>query len=96
MDDVDGGQQKIDAIVAAWLAGDVTAIGRMIDEEIANREPAAYRALIVDRNVAWAKEIADRLKGSGVTFIAVGAGHLTGADSVQVQLAKYGIKVEHE
>jgi uncharacterized protein YbaP (TraB family) len=34
------------------------------------------------------------LKGSGVQQIAVGAAHLAGPDSLQVQLAKRGIKVE--
>ena len=45
--------------------------------------PGAYRALFVKRNSHWADWIAHRLKRPGTVFVAVGSGHLTGADSVQ-------------
>ncbi|MEG8018125.1 TraB/GumN family protein [Sphingomonas sp. LR55] len=35
-----------------------------------------------------------RLGTPGTVFIAVGAGHLAGKDSVQAQLAKLGVKAE--
>ena len=35
-----------------------------------------------------------RLAKPGTVFIAVGAGHLAGNDSVQAQLAKHGIKAQ--
>ena len=40
------------------------------------------------------EKIAEILKGSDVQQIAVGAAHLAGPDSLQVQLAKRGITVE--
>jgi len=34
------------------------------------------------------------VRGSGVRFVAVGAAHLAGADSVQAALARRAIRVE--
>ncbi len=96
MDDVDAESDKTDAIITAWIAGDVATLAKLIDQDIAANEPDAYRALVVNRNIAWAKYIEQLLKGSGVSFIAVGAGHLAGPDSVQAQLAKHGIEVQRE
>ena len=96
MDDVDAERGKTDAIVAAWMAGDVATLAELIDQDIAANEPDAYQALVVNRNIAWVKCIEQLLKGSGVSFIAVGAGHLAGPDSVQAQLAKRGIEARRE
>jgi uncharacterized protein len=96
MDDVDADSGKTDAVVTAWMAGDVATLAKLIDQDIAANEPDAYRALVVNRNIAWAKSIEQLLQGSGVSFIAVGAGHLAGPDSVQAQLAKRGIQVQRE
>lgn len=96
MDDEKEGASKINAIVAAWAAGNVDLIGKLVDADAAAKEPEAYQALIVDRNIAWAARLRDRLKGTGVSFVAVGAGHLAGPDSLQSQLARLGITVERE
>jgi hypothetical protein len=96
MDDVEADAGKSDAMVTAWMAGDVATLAELIHQDIAANEPDAYQALVVDRNIAWAGHIEQLLKGSGVSFIAVGAGHLAGPDSVQAQLAKRGIAVQRE
>jgi uncharacterized protein len=62
--------------------------------ELKKGAPTLYQKLVVQRNIAWSEKIAEILKGSGVQQIAVGAAHLAGPDSVQVQLAKRGIKAE--
>jgi uncharacterized protein YbaP (TraB family) len=48
--------------------------------------------MFVERNARWAHWIADRLKTPGTVFVAVGAGHLSGPDSVQAQLGAMGVK----
>jgi uncharacterized protein YbaP (TraB family) len=48
--------------------------------------------MLAKRNATWAKWIENRLKSPGTVFVAVGAGHLAGRDSVQDYLAKTGIK----
>ncbi len=40
--------------------------------------PQIYGPLVVERNTDWVDQIQVLLKGSGVTFIAIGAGHLVG------------------
>jgi len=52
--------------------------------------------MLVKRNEAWAKAIAERMKQPGTTFVAVGAGHLAGPDSLQKQLEKLGIEVQRQ
>ena len=55
---------------------------------------AQYKVLLVDRNTDWADQIQTLLQGSGTAFIAVGAAHLTGDDSVQSILKSRGVAVE--
>jgi uncharacterized protein YbaP (TraB family) len=50
-------------------------------------------AVRVQRNRVWADDIQRKLTGSGTSFIAVGAGHLVGRDSVQELLASRGVEV---
>jgi len=79
-------------IVDAWAAGDVDKLGSLVDNAaLFKRYPALYRTLVVDRNRAFADKIEQMLKGNGVSFVAVGAGHFVGQDSVQADLAKDGI-----
>jgi uncharacterized protein YbaP (TraB family) len=86
--------QKISIALAqlqdAWNRGDIDAFQPMLAQMRA-QSPVSYQTMFVDRNAKWAQWIADRLHKPGVVFVAVGAGHLTGPDSVQNQLAALGI-----
>jgi len=84
------------ALVRAWSRGDTTKLERLAVDPMRQESPAFYRALIVARNEAWADKLEDRLKGSGVSFVAVGAAHLIGPDSVQALLAKRHAAVRRE
>ena len=77
--------------VAAWARGDVGAIERSFADD-PEFTPALRDLLIRQRDQAWAGEIARRLARPGTQFVAVGAGHLVGPDSVQAMLAKRGIR----
>ncbi len=78
-----------------WEAGRVEAIGVEMNEDMAKEDPKLYDLLITKRNEAFAAAIAKRLAtGEGTSFVAVGAGHLAGRDSVQVQLEKLGYKAK--
>jgi len=94
LDDVDDGAAQLDRMVAAWQAGDVAALEAAFIEETRRDYPALYDVAVVRRNRDWAGQLKTRLAGSGVSFVAVGAGHLVGPDSVQAELAKLGLKVE--
>lgn len=94
LDDVDDATRQIDEMVAAWNSGDVASLEAAFVNEMKRDYPAAYDVLVVRRNTAWADQLAAKMKGSGVSFVAVGAGHLVGPDSVQAELAKRGIAAE--
>jgi len=49
--------------------------------------------LLWQRNRTWADWVQKRLETPGTVFVAVGAGHLAGAKSVQADLAAKGIHV---
>jgi uncharacterized protein YbaP (TraB family) len=85
---------KVDELARAWEAGDVKTISDLVGEDMKKEDPGLYDLVMVKRNQAFADQIAERLKGDGVSFVAVGAGHLAGPDSVQAFLAKKGIKAE--
>jgi uncharacterized protein YbaP (TraB family) len=79
----------IDAMVAAWKTGDAEHLAQLLNED--ESDPQMRKILITDRNLAWAKWLKARLDKPGTVFVAVGAGHLAGAGSVQDQLAAMGI-----
>ena len=58
------------------------------------RSPESMRVLLIDRNKRWADWIAARMAQPGTVFIAVGAGHLAGKNSVQRELASRGVKTQ--
>jgi hypothetical protein len=53
-----------------------------------------YQALLVGRNANWVADVMKTLEGSGVSFLAVGAAHLIGEDSLLAMLAKKGVTIE--
>jgi uncharacterized protein YbaP (TraB family) len=92
MRDVDKGVAQLDEVIDAWKNGDVATIARLEDEDMRQTAPELYQRLLVARNQAWATKIAAMLQQPGTIFIAVGAAHLAGPDSVQAQLNKQGIE----
>ena len=87
--------KDMDAVFArmtkAWNSGDADGLAAMMNE-MQSQSPAMYDLMLAGRNRTWAGWIENRLKEPGTVFVAVGAGHLAGKDSVQDYLAKGGIK----
>jgi uncharacterized protein YbaP (TraB family) len=77
-----------DKMIALWLTGDVNGIAANNVAAIKTSNPDLYDRMLVQRNIAWAGQIDGLLAGEGTVFIAVGAAHLAGPDSIQAQLAK--------
>jgi len=94
LEDVEEGPAKLDAMVKAWADGDLKGLEDQFVTEMRAKYAPLYKTLLVDRNTAWADQLKTKLDGKGVSFVAVGAGHLVGPDSVQALLAKRGIKAE--
>ena len=89
VDDAAKGTKEIDDMVAAWEAGDTARLAILVNEDMKAKYPDLYRRLIIERNQRFAKQVADLANGSGVYFVAVGAGHLAGPESVQTMLEPY-------
>lgn len=83
----------IDRMVSLWSEAKVDELGDLLQADFTG-DPLLYDTLIVKRNAAWTDWIENRLDQPGTIFIAVGAGHLAGSDSVQTMLAAKGITVE--
>ena len=75
---------------SAWKQGDQKVFVSML-EQLRNASPDTYRVMFTERNARWADWIAARMQTPGTVFVAVGAGHLAGKDSLLVRLAEKGI-----
>lgn len=93
LDNFDALAEKLAPMLAAWSSGDVEELRHIIDEQ-GDADPDLHRILFTDRNATWAGWIQERLSRPGAVFVAVGAGHLAGADSVQSALQERGIRSE--
>jgi hypothetical protein len=76
---------------SAWKRGDQSVFVQLLDQLRAG-SPETYRMMFTERNARWADWIAARMQTPGTVFVAVGAGHLAGKDSVLVRLAEKGIE----
>ena len=89
------GMQNLSATMtqmqSAWKRGDQSLFVNLLDQLRAG-SPDTYRMMFTERNARWADWIAARLQTPGTVFVAVGAGHLAGKDSVLVRLAEKGIE----
>ena len=95
--DVEKDKAELLSLIDAWKRGDVAAIAKLENDELKTKEPALYQKLLVRRNQDWAARIKDMLRQPGTTvFVAVGAAHLAGPDSVQAQLAKIGVVAQQD
>jgi uncharacterized protein YbaP (TraB family) len=94
--DYDEATTELDAMVDAWSSGDVARLDQVTNRDMKAEAPDIYKALLTDRNAGFADQIQTLLAGSGTAFVAVGAAHLAGDDSVQAMLEARGIAVERE
>jgi uncharacterized protein YbaP (TraB family) len=83
---------ELDAMLKAWVRGDEAAIAKSFEDD-PEMSPELRRVLLEQRNARWTDWLAKRLDTPGTIFVAVGAGHLAGPESVRAMLAKRGYKV---
>jgi hypothetical protein len=84
-------QKSMAEMQSAWKRGDQSVFVRMLSQ-VEQSSPEMYRMMFVERNAHFADWIATRMQRPGTVFVAVGAGHLAGKDSVLVRLAERGIE----
>lgn len=78
------------SLVGHWTKGEPDKLADEMNESL-EATPELAQVLLVQRNANWAAWIKERLKKPGTVFIAVGAGHLAGRQSVQAQLRGLGV-----
>jgi uncharacterized protein YbaP (TraB family) len=93
IDDSADSRAQFRAMLDAWSKGDLAGIARTFDDET-QLSPELKEALMRRRNARWAEWLARRLDQPGTVFVAVGAGHLAGADSVQAMLRAKGLEAK--
>lgn len=87
---MDGLSNVMSEMQAAWKRGDQSVFVRMLSQ-LRQASPDTYRMMFTERNERWADWIRARMQAPGTVFVAVGAGHLAGPDSLLVRLAERGI-----
>jgi len=93
LEDADEGIALMNKMADAWAEGDVAFLENEIIGEMKSETPELYDVLITKRNQDWAEKLDAEMKGEGVDFVAVGAGHLVGPDSVPALLRAKGYTV---
>ena len=86
-------REEFDAMLEAWRSGDEEQIAMTFDDELLFSD-TLRETLLTRRNATWASWIVERLEEPGTVFVAVGAGHLAGEDTVQDFLENQGIVSE--
>ncbi|MEO9969395.1 MAG: TraB/GumN family protein [Hyphomonadaceae bacterium] len=85
---------QLDQMVAEWAEGDVDALSALVAEDKTFGEGPAFDIMLKGRNANWTEQIVNLLETEeGVFFIAVGAAHLVGEESVQSMLGARGLDV---
>ncbi|MEO1044589.1 MAG: TraB/GumN family protein [Pseudomonadota bacterium] len=80
-------------LLTNWLNGDVASLAETTKSGLLATEPVR-NALLVQRNRAWIAEISGLVDDGKRPFVAVGAAHLAGQDSVQAMLVAEGFAIE--
>lgn len=92
---LDESPEMLDLLVDEWADGDVAGISTLVaNPDGQGFTEAAYDSVLVQRNAAWVPQIEAMLDEPGTVFIAVGAGHFAGPDSVIKMLRDKGYEVE--
>ena len=94
IDGYSGTAGDMNAMVKAWLRGDVQMLDTQSNQKLAATNERYFDDVIVRRNEHFASSIVTRLQSGGVAFVAIGASHLCGSASVQSFLRNYGFKAE--
>ncbi len=84
--------EQTNEMVDDWEHGRVDKIAALENDELKTKHPELYQKLLVARNQKMAETLTGVLKdpAAGTVFVAVGAAHLAGPDSIQKMLEKNG------
>jgi uncharacterized protein YbaP (TraB family) len=83
-------EREFASLIDHWQKGEPDALAKEMNESL-EATPELAKVLLTQRNANWAHWVKVRLDKPGTVFIAVGAGHLAGDNSVQAQLKALGV-----
>jgi len=86
------GGARQDARIEAWLTGDLDSLDSLSEEALLT-DPELRQTLLVERNHAWARQIAALIAQGRRPFVAVGAGHMLGEEGLPALLDARGFRV---
>lgn len=92
LNQIENTPEQFDTYLKAWLQGNEALMGELFHTGMM-KMPGFYEVLVRNRNEAWVVQIEDMLDSRQSHFIAVGAGHLVGSDSVIALLRESGHSV---
>ena len=92
---LDESPRMLDLLVEEWADGDIDGLAALVASPDGYGFSAAlYQSILVDRNESWVPRIEAMLDEPGTVFIAAGAGHFAGPDSVITMLRNKGYTIE--
>lgn len=86
-------EKMLNELTEAWVTGDTKKLEKTLVEPMRDI-PAAYEALLVQRNRNWVPKLVSLSRQPGVHFVVVGAAHLVGKDGLVKMLKDKGVKAE--
>lgn len=84
--------KELQDMIREWAAGDADKLAALLNDD--EDDPKMVEVLLTSRNRTWAQWLQTRMNTPGTVFVAVGAGHLAGKDSVLDLLGKAGVAPE--
>lgn len=93
VEDWDEGAEVVTNMLAEWSGGDIAGLSELMNEAMAE-QPELNETLLTARNARWAEWVKTRLETPGTVFMAVGAGHIGGEDSLFDILEDDGITAQ--
>jgi uncharacterized protein YbaP (TraB family) len=90
--EIDVIERMFSSIVDSWQSGNAQKLGSILD--ISFRDyPEIYNQFIIKRNKIWVRKIEKLMNQRDNVLVIVGAGHLTGRESIIELLLRKGYKV---
>ena len=81
-------------IAEQWSVGGTDFLTDKLIRPMKSRSPQVFNRLLRDRNKAWAQKLSRYMEDSGTGFVAVGAAHLLGEESLLSELREQGFSVQ--
>lgn len=96
MAELEKGPAYLKELARVWGAGDVAGLEQATLDGVKAQSAELYASIFTNRNADWVRQIEELMAGEGTHFIAVGAGHLVGAEGVPAMLSARGFTVARQ